>query len=346
MTFRNTALIIFIFLLLNSCKGLQYYKSGTNPAGISVLIESPYALLTNEDSRDSIKLYLVNSNSKDITINNRINDIQLVGRSRFYQKEITLPIATYIESKVVSNFRSGDTVFLGGISMKEIMGQEKNWTYKSQKVFGPHLISAKKFYPYMYIAAELNAKVPNQADVIKIRSDEKKIVITRSYTPSLPNKKTILSLTSDKKQFDIRTQEGNLNISITNTGTYPIPLFNDPGSVRFKIYAYNANRTAIMFTQFVLDNGKLPILPVNIDVNGTYHFTVPLNLLLFSETPSKPLYYWAWNKKSPPVSPLIYGKKDVAMDVEFWFGVVVDGKEYLSNTCVINIGAAPKKTSK
>jgi hypothetical protein len=346
MTFRNTALIIFIFLLLNSCKGLQYYKSGTNPAGISVLMESPSAFFTNEDSKDSIKLYLVNGNSNDITISNWINDIQLIGRSRFYTKEITLPVAAYIDARIVSNFKSGDTVFLGGISIKKIMGQEKNWTFKTEKVLGPHLVTLKKFYPYMYIMTELNIKVPNQAEIIKIRSEDKKIIITKSYTPSLQNKKTILSLTSDKKQFDLQKKEGNLVINITNTGTYPIPLFNDPGSVRFKIYAYNANRTAIMFTQFVLDNGKLPVSPVNIEVNGNYHLTIPLEQLLFSETPSKPVYYWSWNKKSPPVSPLVYGKKDLAMNVEFWFGVVVDGKEYLSNTLTMDIGAAPKKTSK
>lgn len=346
MTFRNTALLFFIFLLLNSCKGLQYYKSGTNPAGVSVLMECPSVFFTNTVSKDSVKLFLINHNSKDITLGNWINDIVLIGKSRFYQKEITLSVSSFIKANTVSNFKSNDTTYLGAVSIKEVFGSEKNWMFQSKKVWGPHLISAKKFYPYIYLNAELNVKVPNQADIIKVRSSEKKITITQSTIPSLKSKKTILSLTSDTRIFDLKTKTGSLNINITNTGSYPIPLFNDPGSVRFKIYAYNSNRTAIMFTQFVLDNGKLPIAPVNVEVNGNYSLNVPLEQLLFAETLAKPVYFWTWNKKSPPVSPLIYGKKDVAMNVELWFGVVVDGKEYLSNTIIIDIGSDQKKTNK
>jgi len=346
MTFRNTALIIFIFLLLNSCKGLQYYRAGTNAAGISILMEVPSEFYTNEMVQDSVKIYVVNHNSQSLNLDNWWSNLKIVGRSRFYKKEVSIQPQITNPDKGFWELKTNDTILLVSIPIIQLLGTGVQWTDGTKQSKGPHQITAKKYYSYVYLTAELNSKIPNQADIIKIRSADRRITITQTNTPSLKSKKTILSLTSDAKQFDLKSKSGNLLISITNTGSYPIPLFSDPGSVRFKLYAYNANRTAIMFTQFVLDNGKLPIYPVNVGVNGSYGLSIPLDLLLFTETPATPIYYWVWNKKSPPVSPLLYGKKDIAIDVEFWFGVVVDGKEYLSNTLKINIAVPSKKSTK
>lgn len=347
MTFRNTALLFFIFLLLNSCKGLQYYKSGTNPAGVSILLEaSPefYTNTANEDGR--IKVCMINHNSLPISFTAWWDDFNLIGTSRFYKKELRSKYVVPENLRSTITIESGDTSVIFDLSIQEFLNDGKSWNYKTKETYGPHMISAKKFYPYIYLSAEIKVKVPNQSDMIKIRSNEQKVIITQATVPTLKNKKSVLSLAADTKIFDIKTKSGNLHFSITNSGGYPIPLFNDPGSVRFKIYSYNANRTAIMFTQYVLNNGKLPVAPVNVEVGKTYSFKVPLDQLLFTETPTKPTYFWSWNKKAPPISPLVYGKKDLAMDVEFWFGIVIDGKEYLSNTEVIKIEGDQKKTKK
>lgn len=346
MTFRNTALLFIIFLLLNSCKGLQYYKSGTNPAGVSVILQSPSTYYPNSSEKDSISFYLVNHNSQEIIIPHWWSDLHLIGQPRFYQKELSIrpqPLDLKMKATLIA---AGDTVLLIKIASQTILGMEKNWLYKTKATLGPHLLSLKKYQPYIYLTAEFNTKIPNQADIIKIRSERIKVNIAQFKEENLKSKKTELGLSSDVSTYDVQNKKGNLFCKIINIGEYPIPLFNDPGSVRFKLYAYNPNRTAIMFTQYVLDNGKLPINPINIGIKENHTITIPLEQVLYSEAPLHAIYYWTWNKKSPPISPLVYGKKDLAMEVEFWFGVVVDGKEFLSNTITLSIVGSNKLSNK
>lgn len=346
MTFRNIVLLFFVFLVISGCKGLQYYKSGTNPAGLSVVFNSPSQFYTNIQVQDSLKFYLVNHNSAEVIIPHWWTDLYLVGQSRFYKKESWIrPQPTDLASPPLV-IQPGDTVHLITVALTTLLKNEKNWLYNNQPIWAPHMLGPKKYHPYVYLTAALKTQVPNQADIIQIRSNPRKINISSFKETRAENKKNILALSSDTKTYSPEQETGNLFCKITNTSEYPLPLFNDPGSVRFKLYAYNPNRTATLFTQYVLDNGKLPIAPVAIQPQQNFTITIPLNQVLFITSPVKPMYYWAWNKKTPPVSPLVYGKKDLVPEVEFWFGVVVDGKEYLSNTLHLNIQYPDKKNKK
>jgi len=132
-------------------------------------------------------------------------------------------------------------------------------------------------------------------------------------------------------------------------GTVPTVAMSAPMSIDRTMVGKRCqkeNRTTTMFTQMVLDNGKLKIAPIIIQPKGSQKITIPLQKLLFLNPPDNPDYFWVWNKKNPPVSPMIYGKDEVGVEVEFWFGVVVDGQEFLSNTVKISIQHDTKKTKK
>lgn len=329
--------ILLVFLLLTSCKSLRYYNSATNPAGISVIMKSPNTFYTNVEAQDSLSFYLVNNNSEMVIISHWWSDLFLIGQSRFYTKEITIcPQPLDLRIKAVS-LEPNDTVLLIKVPMKIFLGSDKNWIYKTKNVLGPHLVNQKKFYPYIYYTAELSTKLTNQDEVIKIRSEKIKINIVQFKESTLKIKNIELGISTDVKFFDTDEKKGNLLCKINNLSDYPIPLFIDAGSVKFKLYGYSPNRTAIMFTEFVLDNGKLPVAPVTINSKLSNTFIIPLEQVLFVAPPKSPMYYWSWNKKNPPVSPLVYGKNEVGTEVEFWFGIVVEGKEYFSNTIRLSI---------
>lgn len=343
MTFRNTTLLFFIFLLLISCKGLQYYKSATNPAGISIILTSPVIFYTNIEQQDSVGFYLINHNSEAIIISHWWTDLFLIGQSRFYEKEISIrPQPMDLRIKALS-IEPGNTALLIKVPIKNLLGSEKSWLYKTKNILGPHLISIKKYYPYIYFTAEFTAKIPNQEAIIKIRSEKIKIIIAEYKEQNIKNKKTELGISSDVKSFDIETKNGNLFCKINNLSDNPIQLLTDPGSIQFKLYGYGPNRTSVMFTQYVLDNGKLPVNPITINSKLNTTITIPLEQVLFVTSPEKPIYYWTWKNKNPPVSPLVYAKKDIAIEVEFWFGIVVDGQEFLSNTIKLSIDNLVKK---
>ncbi len=346
MTFRNIVLLFLTFLFLTGCKGLSYYNNATNPARLSVIFKSPTHFYTNINQQDSLAFYLVNHNSQTYIAPHWWTDLWLIGQSRFYPKEILIrPQPNDLRMKALI-IEPNDTVLLIKIPVSQVLGKEKNWLYKSKNVYPPHLITSKKFYSYIYFTAEYTTKIPNQEEVIKIRSGKQKLTINQFKEAELKSKKTILGLSADISSYSLKEKKGTLICSIENISEYPIQLFNDPGSVRFKLYAYNPNRTTMMFTQMVLDNGKLPINPMVINSKATSTLTIPLEQVLFQTAPENPIYYWSWNKKAPPVSPLVYGKKDLAVEVEFWFGIVVDGKEYFSNIIKLPIMPTKKNSSK
>ncbi len=347
MTFRNKALLFFSFLLLAGCKGVKYYQSGTNPAGISVIIQSPTTYFTDTANEGNVKLYIINHNSKEVQLANWWQNIQLIGTSRFNNKELTTLIPTANQRLETITLVPNDTILVYSFPLSYILDNGVLWNYynTTKTVPPPHKISKKKFQPYFYLSFEANVPVINQNN-IKVRSNKVKINVKKFSEPKLTNKKTELSLTSDTKNYNTETKSGNLVCKITNLTQYPIPLFNDPGAVRFKVYAYNPNRTSVMHTEYILDNGQLPVAPVSITSKQQHIISIPLQQLLFNDRPEKATIFWTWNKKNPPISPLIYGKKDMAISVEFWFGVVVDGQEFLSNTMTINIDTPAKKTIK
>jgi hypothetical protein len=345
MSFRNPASLFFIFFSLLSCKGVQYYQSGTNPAGVSIILKGPDQFYTNTETMDQVIVGVVNHNSQSITLPAWWTDFTMIGQSRFYQKELTMKYNVPENLKSPLKIEPGDTLLIFSVPVQDFLNDQKSWFNKEKSSLGPHLINPKKTFPYIYLTAELKTNVVNQ-DAIKIRSNTLKINVGKWTEPKLVNKKTELSITSDVASFSTRDKTGNVICKITNTSNYPIPLFNDPGAVRFRIFAYNSNRTSIMYTQYILDNGKLPVDPVSIASKSSYTITVPIQQLLFTERPEGARLFWTWNKKHPPISPLVYGKKDIAMATEFWFGIVVDGQEFLSNTLNLTIDSPNKKTKK
>lgn len=337
MSFRNTSLLFSIFLLLISCKSIRYYNSSTNPAGLGILMQSPTTYYTNLQQQDSISFYLVNYNSETAIIPHWWSDLVVIGQSRFYPKEITLrPQPLDLRMKALS-VEPNDTVLLIKVPIQYFLNAEKNWTYGTKKVNGPHLLSPKTYYPYIYFTAELSSQIVNQNESIKIRSEKTKINLRTYQEDKLKNKTTELGMSSDVKVFDLKSKQGNLLCKINNITDSPIPLFVDAGAAKFKLYGYSPNRTAIMHTEFILDNGKLPVAPVTINGKSNQTISVPLEQVLFSSPPASAMYYWTWNKKNPPISPLVYGKNEIGVEVEFWFGIVVEGKEYLSNTVKVLI---------
>lgn len=345
MTFRNTCLIIFSFLLLSGCKGVQYYRSGTNPAGISILLQGPSIYYYDEFSGDIINIAIVNHNSEPITIVNWWKDLTIIGQSRFYKKELITKFPQNDPTVDEITIDPNDTLDITFLPTNFLLANKDAWSYKGKPCKSPHLVTSKKTHPYIYLSVEMWAKVVNQEN-IKVRSNSLKINIQKKNTTKITNKKSELSLTCDTKVYNTETKNGNLFCKVTNLSQYPIPLLSDPGSVRFAVYAYNPNRTSVMHTEYILDNGKLPVNPITIPVNSNHTITIPLHQLLFNERPADATLFWTWNKKQPPISPLVYGKTDMAMNTEFWFGIVIDGQEFLSNTIMVNIDSPSKKSIK
>lgn len=340
---KRTSYIFALILLLNACKGIQYYNNKVNPAGLSIILKSPDVFYYNQPATDSIEFLIVNHNTSAVVLPHWWTDLWVVGNSRFYNKEILIrpqPLDLRMQATTVE---PGDTMSLIKIPMNQLLSNENTWLFNNKPHQAPHKISKNSFYPYIRLAAEYRTTIPNQTTNIKIRSSQQKISITK-FTEAIAKSKVVnLTLTSDQNSFNVNQPAGNLICKIENTGTNPIQLFNDAGSVRFKIYAYNPNRTSIMTTEMVLDNGKLPLSPVTISQGNKQQFSIPMDQLFFKNPPQKPIFYWTWKKKSPPISPLIYGKSDLATETECWFGIVIDGIEYLSNTIRITFIINTKK---
>lgn len=329
-----------------SCKGVRYYSNKVNPVGLSIILQSPSVYYYNIDNPDSIEILLINHNSSSVILPHWWSDVWIAGKSRFYGREIFTrpqPIDLRIKATTVE---SGDTVSLIKIPLKQLLGTEKTWIYKNKPHYAPHLITQKSYFPYIQLAAEYRTTIPDQTTSVTIRSAEKKIVITTYNEPVAKSKTVHLSCLVDQSVYNIQQPSGSLTCKINNIGSSSIQLFNDAGSVRFKIYAYNPNRTAIMWTEMVLDNGKLPVTPLVIQSGKQNQISVPMEQLFYINPPDKPIFYWTWKRKRPPVSPLIYGKSDLASETECWFGIVVDGKEYLSNTVYIKFKNQVSKKKK
>lgn len=328
-----------------SCKGLQYYENKTNPSGLSILFKSPPIYYYNINANDSLEFFIVNHNSAEVILPHWWSDLWLVGKSRFYNTEFFIrpqPMDLRIQATTV---QPNDTVSLIKIPLLQILTMEKNWICHNKPHSGPHYINKKTFQPYIKLMAEYRTMVPNQQEVIKIRSGENTLKIS-SFSEEMATSKLIgLGLSADYLKYDVNNPTGNLICKINNGGTSNILLFNDAGSVRFKFYAYNPNRTSIMSTEMVLDNGKLPISQLTIQPGQNQQFSIPMEQLFFMVPPAKPIFYWTWKHKKPPISPMIYNKRDLALETECWFGIVSEGKEYLSNTIKIEF-TNPKKMIK
>lgn len=351
MTFRGKALIFFIFLLSVGCKSMSYYPTRNNPANVGLIMECPdFYYYNNPSANDSLKFYLINYNSEEIVVPHWFKDMVMVGQPRFYTKEYSTRVEPFDLRMPAMVIQPGDTNLICTKSINKLLDRSETkqdaemWKSNGKVTSPPHKLGKKKYQPYVYLASEFQIKVPNQQDQIKIRTSKQKVVIKKYEEPFLKHKKCKLTLLSSDTYFDPKKPDDYLTCKVENLGEYPINLFKDPGQVRFKLYAYNPNRTSVMHTEFILDNGKLPLQPVTVNKEQARVIrTIPLDQILFKTAPEQTIYYWVWNKKKPPISPLILGKKSLVPEVEFWFSITIDGKEYLSNTVKLKV-IKPKKS--
>src|SRR5687768_17564677 len=131
MTFRKTASLFFIFLVLLGCKGVQYYQSGTNPAGVSVILKGPDQFYTNTETIDKIVVGVVNHNSQAISLPAWWNDFTMIGQSRFYQKELTMKYNIPENLKAPLKIEAGDTLLLFSVPVQDFLNDQKGWLNKT-----------------------------------------------------------------------------------------------------------------------------------------------------------------------------------------------------------------------
>lgn len=308
----STFLVIFLFC---SCRTQKYYLSDQNPSSISIELLS---------KNDSLSLVVGNNGQSPIKAIDFIKDLKLILTPRFYKQEYILEGFSIDLNTIPSTIQPKHKYTIKTIAINQLF--DSNTLYKSKNKVQKIKLKSQ---PYVYVRGSIQSMVNTNS--IEIRSKPVKL-ITPNVTKQKPSKsKYDLVISSTEKEVNSKNIQGKITCLVKNNSTYPIYLFQDIGSVRFKFYAYNPNRTAIMNSEFKLVDNKLPISSLTISPNDEkVVYTINYSELFFKE--NSDILYWSWSKKNPPISPLVYNDKKLVPNIELWFGIVVDGKEYLSNT--------------
>lgn len=305
-----------------------------NPWGLEVWVHAPNYSIDPNKSTDTLWILARNHYTQPITLQSIDGKLfQFYAYPRFY-KNVSYTIHAHSLISPPFTLPPGDIKALGWITVQELL-ITSNW--KNKKGYSPSrtplLANAKQFQPYLQMMVDV--KIQDKF----IRSKETQFSIHQNTIPTTTYQKAILSISADEPQILIgkKNKENILRCRVKNIGNYDQYYFENGGSVRFNLYGYSKNRTAVMVLRFKEDffqrDRKIILKPGE----EKEIFAENLYTLFYNEAnPSLP-YYWDWNKKKEPLSPLYFNNGKPAYETEVWFGVVIDGREYLSPSFTIRV---------
>jgi hypothetical protein len=327
-----TAWYSIIFSGCSSGKKILY--SNKNPWGLEVWLQAPNYSIDPDKATDTLWILVRNHYTQPITFQSIEGQLfQLRAYPRFYKNK-SYVIQAHANQTTPFTLQSGDIIALGWITEQELL-IASNW--KNNKGVSPSLspllANTKQFQPYFYMMVEV--KVQDKF----IRSKENHFSIHQTTIPTETYPKAILSISADEPEIQPgKTKKENiLRCRVKNTGNYDQSYFENTGSVRFNLYGYSKNRTAVMVLRFKEEyfqrDRKIILKPGE----EKEIFAENLYSLFYKEASPTLPYYWEWNKKKEPLSPLYFSNGKPAYETEVWFGVVIDGREYLSPSYTIQV---------
>ncbi len=312
-----------------------------NPWGLEVWVHAPNYSINPDKATDTLWVMARNHYTQPITLQSMDGMLfQFHAHPRFY-KNNSYVIHTHANQSAPFTLQPGDIKALGWITEQELL-IASNWKNKKNlsPSITPLLSNTKQYQPYIKIMVEV--KVQDKF----IYSKENIFSIHQTIIPKETYPKAILSISTDETEIQPgkKNKENILHCRVKNTGNYDQYYFENSGSVRFNLYGYSKNRTAVMVLRFKEEyfqkDRKIILKPGE----EKEIFAENLYSLFYKETSPELPYYWEWNKKKEPLSPLYFSNGKLAYETEVWFGVVIDGREYLSPS--YTIGVIQEKKSK
>lgn len=331
---KNHFYLLLSLLIIFACRSNKYYASVKNPfsIGLKVFCEEPVFYTNDSSSEKKVQFYLYNFSNSEFVLPQNMNEVfQITGFSRFNQHPFYCSFQQKWNPELTNQkLPSNDSILIIEIDLYDLLQiQSETIWYKDQgktkKVKSPAYVTKTNTQPYCRIRGEYKAGdrwiVSNEL----IISVGKKIENKQNYK----NLELKIAQVSDKKDPNILPK---ITCSVFNNTGNEIPLFNDPGSVRFILYGYSKNRTSVMKLLFKQSGNSLNIKPVTVkNAENKIIFEADVEDLLLMKNHHSD-WYWSWNKKNPPVSPALLKNGKKVKEVELWFGIIVNGKEYQSNT--------------
>ncbi|MCX7744145.1 MAG: hypothetical protein N2167_06225 [Flavobacteriales bacterium] len=305
-----------------------------NPWGLEVWLHAPNYSIDLQSANDTLWILVRNHYSQPITLQSIDEHLfKLYAYPRFYKKKSFEILAHTMQASTLS-LQPGDVKALGWITEQELL-LVSNW--KNKKNISPTrlpmLVNAREFEPYIQMKVEV--KVQDKF----IRSKETLFSIDQTTIPTETYQKAILSISADEPEIlpGNKKKENIIRCRVKNTSNYDQYYFENSGSVRFNLYGYSKNRTAVMVLRFKEEyfqrNRKIILKPGE----EKEIFAENLYSLFYKElNPSLP-FYWEWNKKKEPISPLYYSNGKPTYETEVWFGIIIDGREYLSPSYTLRV---------
>lgn len=316
----------------STAKKTQY--SLKNPWGLEVMIHAADGTIRPDNATDTLWVLVRNHYTQPVTLQPAGSDVfQMKAYPRFYKNNLFTLQAHALHSAPFM-LQPGDVKALGWITEQELMLAASWKNSKGQSpARSPMMATTKQFQPYIRMMADV--KVQDRL----IRSAEKFFSINPTKPAAEEYKKVVLTISADEDEIQAgkKNKENMLRCRIKNTGNYDQHYFENTGSVRFNLYGYSKNRTSVMVLRFkeeyFLRNRKITLKPGE----EKEVFAENLYTLFYKEASASIPYYWEWNKKKEPLSPLYFSNGKPAYETEVWFGAVVDGKEYLSPSFTLRV---------
>lgn len=334
---KHHRLLGILTLLLFSChSGKRIYQSTSNPYGIGFRLEAEsHAFYTNRpQTENTFRLYLVNRSGNEYTIPANLGEkLQFNGYRRFYQRPYYSATDPFmLPGTAGTKVADGDSVLVLSGDLHALLSRQDAWyrdPVHSRNSLSPVYINRKKTDDYARIRVAWTAEedLTILSNTLRIQAGPFTENIRTTSTAAL-----IFTLIDQPPVFYTDSiNPGILDCTVENKSKDDIQLFMDAGAVRFAIYAYSGNRTSVMKLAFKISGQHIVMNKVVIHPGERKSiFQAQLRDILYTDGSGYP-WYWTWNKKKQPTSPLKFDNGLWVNDVELWFGIVAEGREILSD---------------
>lgn len=328
---KHFRLVFFIIcflgiLIFTDCASKRKaYFSFRNPwnIGLNIRFKSGHV---SPNSRDSIHVVLYNKSSQKIQLGmfsqNAYLRLSLFPRFFRDKKAYLLPISGLSDITVPAN----DSLLITSLPVSRFFSADGWKTKKDIAIKKAIPVAGKGFYPYMTVGAEImvNGKI--------IYASPRQLPVGEPSYPTKKYKKADLTIIVAADEWKEHYSDLPIPIQcrVKNKTQYDMVFFENAGTVRFNLYGYGKNRTANLVLRFkdaYFTTHQKIILKPGEERNI---FSEDLSKLFFKQASPDQPWYWEWDKKKEPVSPLYMADGKHVYETELWFGVVIDGKEYLS----------------
>lgn len=316
-----------IIILFSSCTAKRNtYFSYRNPWNVGLHVRFAKGPISIKRT-DSLHVVLHNNGTNALQAEPFGQDgfVRFVAYPRFYRAKKAFLFPVFNEL-IKSSLAPGDSIIICSIPIHRLFASD-GWKNKKNIALRKAIpYAGRTQHPYITIGAEIIYKGKI------ISSKPHQLPVGEAVYPTKQYKKADLVLMVDADEW--KKKSPNVPIPITckvkNKTRYDMVFFEHAGSVRFNLYGYGKNRTSNLVLRFkdsyFVQSRKVVIAPGE----EKTVFADDLSKLFFKEATSDQLWYWEWNKKKEAVSPLYLADGNHVYETEIWFGVVIDGKEYLS----------------